>query len=289
MVRPFCSAKAFSANGILLVVVFSAATAQSADLLTVKVAEGRSYAGLVDHKTDERQLWLRLEEGTGTLRRPISWERITAATHRGQAVELRDLPTLARQIASSRIVTVQPKPLQPASPPPAPAPPPVASLAMEAALANWDADVETDGLAIWLRLLDEEGFETRAAGTLEVELLAPRIRKYHEAPQSRGYSVDLIERWSVQFAAEKFRGGQVLVRLPLGAIHPEFDRGVDALGLVHARLAVPGQGVFEQSVDGVSLRTFSPVRDALLDNTGRHFLPTEATGRGEGAYPLQRW
>jgi hypothetical protein len=149
--------------------------------------------------------------------------------------------------------------------------------------------VETDGLSLDLRLLDAEGVATAAAGTLEVELFAPRIRKYHEAPQSRGYSVDLIERWSLPISAPQFRGGQARIRLPFGAIHPEFDRGVDAVGLVHVRLAVPGHGVLEQSLDGVVLRPWSPTRDALLDNTGRQFLPTEGTGRGEGAYPQPRY
>lgn len=257
--------------------------------LTVEVEGGRAFTGLVDKKTDDRRLWLRFEEGTAVLWRPITWSRIVAASHRGQKVDLDKLQGLSRQIQSSRQIVVQPRAVQSPSPPTEHAPAPPASLAIEAELSNWDADVETDGLALWLRVLDADGAATVAAGSLEVELFAPRIRKYHEAPQSRGYAVDLIERWSVALTAEQFRRGEAIVRLPFGVIHPEFDRRADALGLVHARLAVPGQGVFEQAVDGVSIRRWSPTRDALLDNTGRGFLFTEGTGRGQVAYPQPRY
>jgi hypothetical protein len=289
MLRLLCQLKLLVVVGILAAALAFPTLSQGADALTVKVADGKTYWGFVDSKTDDRLLWLRREQGTGMLRRGIAWERIMSASHQGQAVELSDLPKLAEQIASSRTIVVQRGHSKPAKLPMAAARRPVAALAIESAVANWDGDVETDGLMVDLRVLDDEGLETTADGTLEIELFAPRIRKYHEAPQSRGYHVDLIERWTVAVNASQFHRGVARVRLPFGAIHPEFDRGVDALGLIHARLAVPGDGVFDQSLDGITVRKFSPVRDALLDNTGRQFLPTEITGRGEGAYSLPRW
>ncbi len=276
------------AAGILLAAGSFSSGSQAAESLTVKDREGKTYSGVVDSKTDDRALWLRREEGTGMLRRGIAWERIASASRGDVPVELGELPKLARQIASTRTVVIKPMTAEAAAPPPAPAAA-AAAIAIDAAVANWDADVESDGLVVAIRLLDQDGYEMAADGTLEVELFAPRIRKYHEAPQSRGYYVDLIERWTVAVSAAQFRGGVARVRLPFGAIHPEFDRGVDALGLVHATLAVPGAAVFEQSLDGISLRSFSPTRDALLDNMGRQLLPTEATGRGEGTYSLPRW
>jgi hypothetical protein len=241
--------------------------------LTIEVEGGAKFTGLVDSQTDERRLWLRFEEGTAAIWRPFTWQRVVAASHAGRSVATSD----------------QPRRPAPAAAEPAPLPAAPAALAIDASLANWDGDVETDGLSLDLRVVDAEGLATAAAGTLEVELFAPRIRKYHEAPQSRGYSVDLIERWSLLVAEESFRGGQARIRLPFGAIHPEFDRRVDAVGLVHLRLAVPGHGVLEQSLDGVVLRPWSPTRDALLDNTGRQFLPAEGTGRGKAAYPQPRY
>ena len=264
------------------------ASAPAAEPITVQVSDGRTFTGLVDRQTDDERLWLRFEEGTGVLWRPVSWGRIVAASYQGQSVPLNEIKELAQRLQTTRQVVLQPRQSQTIAAVPKSAPSP-AAIDIEAALANWDGDVEADGLRLWLRLLDEEGLETAAAGTLEVELFAPTIRKYHEAPQSRGYAVDLIERWTVSLRAGSFRGGTARVRLPFGALHPQFDRKIDQLGLVHVRLAVPGHGVFEQSLDGVSLRPFSPVRDALLDNTGRLFLPTESTGRGEGAHEPLRY
>ena len=267
----------------------SSAAAEPPAPITIQLEGGATYTGLVDSQTDDKRLRLRFEAGSAVAWRSFSWPRIVAASHEGGAVALSDLPQLARTIQSTHQRVVAPRQRDVAAPPPAPQSPAAAALAIDASLANWDADVETDGLLLELRVLDADGETTIAAGTLDVELFAPRIRKYHEAPQSRGYYVDLVERWNVPIEKQQFRGGRAIVRLPFGAIHPEFERGVDALGLVHVRLAVPGTGVFEQSLDGIVLRPWSPTRDALLDNTGRHFLPTETTGRGAGAYPLPRY
>jgi hypothetical protein len=175
-----------------------AAPAQAADSLTVQVAGGRTYTGFVDSKTDDRQLWLRRELGTGMLRRPISW-----ADRRRVAMADVELGGFPAWLTSRLAVIVLPD--APAAPSPAAAHRPIASLAIDAAVANWDGDVESDGLVVELSVADADGSPTAAAGTLEVELFAPRIRKYHEAPQSRGYVVDLIERWLCrrrqQFAA----------------------------------------------------------------------------------------
>ena len=275
--------------GAAAVLSLECAAAEPPAPLTIEVEGGAKFTGLVDSRTDERRLWLRFEEGTAAIWRPFTWQRVVAASHAGRSVATSDLPDLARKIQSSRTQVVQPRRPAPAAAESAPLPAAPAALAIDASLANWDGDVESDGLSLDLRVVDAEGLATAAAGTLEVELFAPRIRKYHEAPQSRGYSVDLIERWSLPVAEDSFRGGQARIRLPFGAIHPEFDRRVDAVGLVHVRLAVPGHGVLEQSLDGVVLRPWSPTRDALLDNTGRQFLPAEGTGRGKAAYPQPRY
>jgi len=72
---------------------------------------------------------------------------------------------------------------------------------------------------------------------------------------------------------------QRTVPLPFAAVHPEFTSGVDHFGLVHVRLTVPGSGVFEQSLDGVRLRNWSPVRNGMYLQNGRRFFSTERTSR----------
>jgi hypothetical protein len=62
-------------------------------------------------------------------------------------------------------------------------------------------------------------------------------------------------------------------------VQPEFDLDWIGVGLVHVRLVVPGDGVFEDSLDGLRIRPYAPLRDRLEMNTGRRFLPTEGLGR----------
>jgi hypothetical protein len=71
------------------------------------------------------------------------------------------------------------------------------------------------------------------------------------------------------------------VKLPFQATHPEFDTDWFASGLVRIRFVVPGEGTFEESLDGIRTRPFSPLRDAMQRETGRRFLPSERTGRGQ--------
>ena len=68
-------------------------------------------------------------------------------------------------------------------------------------------------------------------------------------------------------------------RLPFQAIHPEFNLQVGSVGLVHARLAVPGTGVFEATTNTISVRPVNPIRDRLQVQQGSRFLPTERTGQ----------
>lgn len=152
---------------------------------------------------------------------------------------------------------------------------------MDAWLANWDGDVETDGLYLQLSPVDDAGELVPVRGTVDVELFSARQRKYHEAPQSRGWSTELVERWTLGVEESQLTPQGLLLRLPFGAVHPEFSRDIDDFGLVHVRLSVPGSGVFEQSRDGVRLRTWSPVRAGLSSQGGRRFFNTEAVGRNQ--------
>ena len=71
----------------------------------------------------------------------------------------------------------------------------------------------------------------------------------------------------------------IVLKLPFQATHPEFDSDVWSHGFVHLRLVVPGQGVFEDSVDGVRIRQFAPIRDWMQLSTGHRHFANERTGR----------
>jgi hypothetical protein len=281
----------------LCLLVCQTASAQETQLV-VNVHSGRQFRGAIDAGSSDQELVIRSTVGGVTLRRPIRWERVVSATQNGQPVTLAELKRLAEAARSQgtgdRGQATQPRRIELRGQPPTAgelaevAPqvalvplPSVASIAFDAGIANWDGDVETDGLVVDLFPLDAYGRLVPASGTVEVELFAAQRRTMHHAPKSGGDTLERVERWVQAVQLEDVGPSGVRLRLPFGAVHPELDFEWLAYnyGLVHVRFAVPGSGVFDASQDGVRIRPWSPNRDYLEMNTGRRFLPTENLGR----------
>jgi hypothetical protein len=264
---------------LLLGIVAAAANLQADEgLLTVRLESGREFTARVDARTNEELLWLRFSSGGGNLLRPIAWSRITAARIGKNEIAIPDLAAACDKLKS----TAPPRPIPTAIAAPAPqnvSPPSIAFIRIDAWMANWDADVELDGICLQLEPRDADGEVVAVRGTVEVELIALRARKFHEAPQSGGWRTELVERWTENVTEEKIGPQGVVLKLPLGAVHPDFTSGVDRWGLIHVRFVVPGSGVFEQSLDGVQLRSWSPVRERLYQQNGRRYFSTEGTQR----------
>ena len=157
--------------------------------------------------------------------------------------------------------------------------PRVSSITFDARLANWDGDVETDGLLIDVLPLDRDQAAIPVSGTVEIELFAPPRRLSHDTPHAGEDTVVLVERWTRTIRPADFGASGARLRLPFGAVHPEFDTDLLAYGLVHVRLVAPGHGVFDDSRDAVRIRPWAPNRDQMEMNTGRRFLSTEGVGR----------
>jgi hypothetical protein len=268
---------------------------QAADAaIVVALQSGRKFAGEIDPASSAEQLVLKTTTGGITVQRPIQWKRIVEATVDGKRVEVAGLRlglggrgsgvgprgTLLRKIElrgavvpASTEVDVAAEEVRAQ----------VTMVNFDPYIANWDADVETDGLMIDIVPLDGEGFLIPCNGTLTVELFGQQRRTLDLAPQSGGATLELVERWTREISAEDFGPNGVRLKLPFGAIHPELRPDWLAwwYGLVHVRLAIPGQGVFEGSRDGIRMRPFAPNRDRLEMRTGERFLPTETLGRRE--------
>jgi len=263
--------------------------------LVVQVTSGREFSGEMDEASSPQQLVIRSSHGGVTVTRSIDWQRIVTAKLDGNPIKIAQLQELAREAgAKARIkarpsrgakvtmrgLTAKSEPL-PAPQPPQMPPPQATTVAFDSAIANWDADVETDGLVIDLAAVDANGYLVPADGTLQVELFAPQRRVFQHASQSGGDTLELVERWTRAVTAEDFGPSGARIRLPYGAVHPELEPDwlASSYGLVHVQLAMPGHGVFEDSRDGVRIQPWAPNRDNLEMNTGRRFLPTERLGR----------
>jgi hypothetical protein len=268
--------------------------------LAVSLTSGRQFRGTIDRTSTADQLVLRTENGGITLRRPILWERIVratidaqpadVATVRQQAIDRRSQePGVRNQRSSTGGERSLLRKIELRGEPPAEdtaaeeelPPPRVAMVVFDPYIANWDADVETDGVVIDVAPLDLNRQLIPIGGTLEVELFAPQRRTLDLAPQSGGDTLELVERWTRAITPADFGPSGARLRLPFGAITPELQPHWTAshYGLVHVRLAIPGHGVFEDSRDGVRIRPWAPNRDRLQQKTGQRFLPTENLGR----------
>lgn len=279
----------------------SATEARADEEMQATARSGRVFSGRLDDRTNDRELWLRSDRDGVTIARPIEWSAVTALKRGAAAVAHEELIAEARRLREAR-----PQPQRHVvrqaiefSPDAAVTTPQVAKagelqtwrpvahfvevsqrptvrwIEIDGYLANWDADVEADGLLLDLNAYDESGEAVAAGGTLSVELIGETV-----PPYSRGNAAPMLARWTRQVSAADFARGYARLRFEFQAVHPDFQRVNGRFALIHARLLVPGQGTFEASRDAVALQGFSPVRERVEQAFGTRFLPTETTGRG---------
>jgi hypothetical protein len=292
---------------LLAIMVAVVSSVRAGETITVELTSGRSFTGAVDARTDDERLWLRFGSHGTTLIRPIAWERIERAEHSGQWMAGDELRALAENLKlaadASKPVAAENVPTIPSAPEVNAVPateavqksvpiarqaqaalgatPRVQSVQFDVYLANWDADVEADGLIVNVYPLDANGMLTPVSGVLEVDLTARRRRASRHLPVDGRQSTAQVARWSKPLWAEDAGPTGLVAKLPFQALHPEFDVDVGSYGLVHVRLTIPGHGVFEHSEDAVRIRPFAPLRDELQRSGSQRFLPTEQTGRGQ--------
>jgi hypothetical protein len=260
----------------------------AAEAVSVRLTDGSTLSAELHPRTNDEHLWLRFGSGRAVILRAVAWDRIAEATAGEETIDAAAL----RQLAAEQ--TEEDESISPAEPQSSGEPsdaerarallyfyPRVKSVDFDVRIANWDQDVEFDGLVLQLYPLDTDGQLTCVRGTLNVELVAPRLQDFNQAPRARGQVVSRLGQWSVAVQADEVTEKGVTVKLPFRTIHPEFDTTWATHGLVHVRLVVPGQGVFEQSFDGVRVRPYAPLRDAMERHNGQRFLPTEQTGFGK--------
>lgn len=284
--------RAILAFGLIMAVIgFSTARADESPAIA-RVENGREFRGTIDATSNANELVLRTDSPGISLKRGIRWERLVNLSVSGSP---RDIPALraefrnrtpAPQLPSLlRTVELRAWPVVPASAqtddttagPSAR----VATVAFDSQIANWDADIETDGVVLDVAPFDTHGNLLPVNGTVEVELFAPERRIFDQAPQSGGDTFELVERWTRAITPADYGPRAARLQLPFGAITPELQPNwtATAYGLVHARISIPGHGVYASSRDGVRIRPWAPNRDRLEMKTGQRFLSTENMGR----------
>jgi hypothetical protein len=273
------------------VTVGSATTALAAEPVMVRTKSGRTFRGEVDSKTDDARLWLRFGSTNVQIVRSIDWSQVVSVTSGGRTFDAAGFRPIAAKVSSAA----------PKRPPRAAAryaeptderlaeqalpyaPPRAVSLEIFAYPANWDSDVEVDGLVVTIVPRDDYGDMAPVSGSLEVELVTEMSRAGEMIISGQSQvRTQRIGRWTHRVLAQDFDTLGASYRLPYQAIHPEFQRNVINLSLVNARLSVPGSGTLNASTTDVRIRPLSTIRDRYENRTGGdRFFPIERTGRGK--------
>ena len=260
----------------------------SAPSFVVELADGRRVTGELDSKTDQLRLWVRRSSSGVTIQSGFAWDSIDRLQYGGAAVSPAELRLLAgQQQARQRELA------EGISEPPAGAglelprvavlggqdrTAQVASLRIEAWLANWDQDPQPDGLSVFVFPLDAAGRLVPVHGNLDFTLVgATQIvggTSWQKTPQ-----FPELERKSHVVRRGDFAEGPAVYKVPFVRVEPEYDMRLAWPGLLFARLRVPSVGAFDASTTCLELREFSPLRDHLLQHTGRRYLPLEDAGR----------
>lgn len=267
----------------LAVIVAAPCKAGDPGLVTIRLIDGRAYCGRIDPRSDASELWLRFERGGITVRRPFTWSELASVDVTNQTA---DVAAWRQSVLASPAVGAPPPRVKSARnvrretsgeiAPLAERPAPVRSLRIEASVANWDQDVENDGILLVLQPLDASGSLVPASGTVAVDLVG-------EGPGTPAFreTFPLVNNWLRMLDPADLTPRGYLLRLEFQAIHPEFNLRVGPAGLVHARLTVPGSGAFEASTGTIAVRPINPIRDRLQTQQNSRFFPWEWTGQGK--------
>jgi hypothetical protein len=224
--------------------------------VSARLVSGREFAGVLDSRTDDEKLWLRWTVGEVELQRPIAWERIESVELNGEPIDRKDLQERVAKLATPGRAT-QLRRASTAAPGPSLAIlPAVRSIHCDAFLANWDADAAFDGLVLEIAALDEFGQVVAAQGTAEAELTTIDYQPAYLNSSSGGRVPTSLGHWSQGWNAPQ------KLRLELQARDPQRDGSLGRYVVLKVRVAIPGSGVFEQQIDGLRMRPFTPVQNA---------------------------
>ncbi|MEM6798303.1 MAG: hypothetical protein AAF589_02210 [Planctomycetota bacterium] len=240
------------------------------------------YKGTIDARTDDSTLWLRLDSANMSVATSVAWDSIAQISIGNKQVEPADLQAKAGRLASVRPaidILLGPAILQPRLAPQdraacgirnegCNARCRVASIAITARVANWDADARTDGIEIEVAAMDRFGRRHPVRGELTVTLTGRRQTSRHVATTER------LHRWSESVEAHHFgpNGQAAVYRLPYRALDPERNPRIGDAAIVEASLGVFGQGRFAARTP-VALRPYPEFTDRLEEQTGQLRFP----------------
>lgn len=139
----------------------------------------------------------------------------------------------------------------------------VKSLRIETRLEYGNREAAPSGLRVLVFPLDTRGDVVPVTGRVEFTLVGER--EHNAGGDRHGFPPDfpVLEQQSSRVRRADFAGGPASYELRFTRFDPEASPDLVPLGLLKARLSVPGQGIFEAADANAQLREFSRFRDQL--------------------------
>jgi hypothetical protein len=261
----------------LLLPLFVISAVQAGDELLIQTANGRLLKGAMDERTDADTLWVRRTEGNIILTSSVKWSEIESAELAGQSITTEKLAEQRDELATATPVTFLTESDQPAAKSTSTGAayihrkPSIANIEIEAALANLDRTVESDGLLVAIAALDQFRNAHAVRGSLSARLVVERL-DYHTGE----VSFEEFGRWTKSISEHDFHEGIAEFSLRFRRYSPEFDWELCTAALLNVRLSVHGQGNFEASVP-IAIHEYNPIRDEMRNWRGSRFFRNELT------------
>jgi len=253
---------------------------QANETVTIDLKEGRSVSGDVDARTDDRFLWLRSVTPSVLLISSYQWDKITKIEHGKKSYLVEEFRALVNQLKSTFPEEEFIRSRLGKSRKAVPKLPRVASIEIEATVANWDNDVEVDGLRVVVTPLAADGTVVPVLGNLDVRLFARTVAqgaRHHSGTFRQNKQFPELGRWARRVRNSDYGPDGLVYNLPFRSRNAEFDFELATYALANARFSVPGQGSFEASDSMVRLRPYSRFRDYHQPQQGTRFLREEFT------------
>jgi hypothetical protein len=267
----------------------------AAESVTIELQNGHVVQGEPDEQTDDVRLWLRREVDGVQLASGFPWDQVRQVKNGNQVLAGREFFAAAlatkstgktyQQLpyAGSAVEPVQPAAAEAEIPPRSVSEQfhrkaverRVQTLYIEAYLAQWDGDPQTDGLRVFVYPLSADGELVPVNGQIDLFLLGEIERATGVVGNPTMPRFRELERGSQLVKVGDFARGAATYQLPFRQFHPDFYFDVARQSLLHARLGVPGQGLFMASDANVQLRGFSRIRDELQMKAPQRFFPQE--------------
>ena len=234
----------------------------SEPIVTLLLRDGRRISGALTPRTDSRTVWLQSASGSIVIASGFDWQQVRGVLHEDRWLTSAECERLVTQVvtAARNGDTDRPHPLAavpgsehslmaverlPSDPTPR-----VASLHIEAILANFDSDAEPDGLRVLVTALDARGLPVLVDGQLELSLTADTQFRRGGRHDTRSLPLrQHLGEWTRRLEHTCQRSGAALVLLEFPGPVDIHEADVSPWGVLSARLGVPGQGAFDATAD----------------------------------------